>query len=69
MFSKIDLIDVLLNCAHLKYWVKEILMLFNIFEHLQLRFVDVILRRIAYTHWKRNVKWFERTAKQIIILE
>lgn len=38
-------------------------MLFNIVGHLQLQCEDVILRGIAYTRWKRNVKWFDRTDK------
>lgn len=46
-----------------------ILMLFNIVGHIQLQCEDVISRRIAYTRWKRNVKWFERTDKQIIVLK
>lgn len=46
-----------------------ILMLFNIVGHLQQQFEDVISRRIAYTRWKRNVKWFERTDKRIIVLK
>lgn len=46
-----------------------ILMLFDIVGHLQLLFEDVISRRIAYTRWKRNVKWFERTDKGIIVLK
>lgn len=46
-----------------------ILMLFNIVGHLQQQFEDVISRRIACTRWKRNVKWFERTDKRIIVLK
>lgn len=44
-------------------------MLFNIVGHLQQQFKDVISRGIAYTRWKRNVKWFERTDKRIIVLK